>query len=261
MGMGAAAIGASGGQKAQGPGWQWLQNPEYSQATNTMGNYWDYLNNGLTSLQEGKPPTWFQNWRPLEEAQRKNALTGTYYGRGASAAGGYGSGGASTFQPGILNTQRSADVAAGRRGAGGGSNYALQLANYGQANKDIDNYMSQLGATAMQNQQTQILGTIQGSGNLRGPAGQWGSYEGTPYQSSGLQSTMQGLGALAPYMTAAASNVGTGSNGINQQNGAYAGYMPNSTAQNYGSYMDQWNPGQNFGSNVMYNGQSYGANQ
>ena len=167
-----------------------LQNPEYAGAASGMGTMWDYLGKGMQSLQEDKPPTWFQQWAPLEEYQRKNKLRGTYYGTGAGAAGG------NQFGPGILATQQATDVAAGRRGAGAGSNMAKQLQQYGQGMSDIDSYLSQLGAGAMQGAETQYLSSA--AQLPRGPQGQWSSYEGTPYQPSGGESVMNAVGQMAP---------------------------------------------------------------
>lgn len=211
-----------GGTPGQAGGYQWLQNPEYAQATNAMGNYWDYLSGGLQSMQEGKPPTWFQNWRPLEESQRKQALYGTYYGKGAGARGG------NQFGPGVLATQSAKDVAAGRRGAGAGSNYAKQLDEYAQAMNDIDEYFSKLGFGAMDTSEQRYLTSFQNSANIRGPQGQWGSFEGVPFQPSGMQSMMQGVGAMLPYMAQ-----GWGANPGNQ--GSSYNYGTNYATNPYGT--------------------------
>lgn len=192
-GLGAlAGLFGGEGKEAQPGGYQWLQQPEYQNVGTNMGTIWDYLGRGIQALQEGKPPTWFQQWAPLEEYQRKNKLTGTYYGKGAGAAGG------NLFGPGILATQQATDIAAGRRGAGAGSNYAKQLQMYGQGMTDIDNYLSQLGATAMQGAEQQYLSS---AANLpRGPQGQWMPYGETAYQPSGTESILGAVGQMAPYM-------------------------------------------------------------
>lgn len=183
-----------GGETVQ-PTATFLQNPQYSGAAPAINQGWSYLSNGLQALQEGKPPTWFQNWRPLEEAQRKNALTGTYYGQGAGAQGG------NMFGPGVLATQRSADVRAGRRGAGAGSNYAKQLDMYSQGMSDIDNYLSKLGYEAMNTAEGRYLGGL--SSIPQGPQGQWTTSPGY-YQPSAGETIMQGIGNLAPYAIGAA---------------------------------------------------------
>lgn len=216
--LGAMGGGAAGtGEKAQGPGWQWLQNPEYPEVAPAMGTYWDYLAKGLENMQTGQEPEWWKKWRPLEESQRKAALYGTYYGKGAGAQGG------NYFGPGVLATQRGADVAAGRRGAGGGSNYAKQLDMYAQGMSDIDDYLSKLGATAMDTAESRYLSAFPASQGIRGPAGQWGSYEGTAYQPSGMESMMQGVGSYLPYLGQTAS-LGSALGNQQQQQAGYGQY-------------------------------------
>ena len=223
-GIGSMFDKGGGSQSAQGGGYQWDENPQYSNVENSMGNYWDYLGKSLQAMQMGQPTEGFQQFRANEEYQRKNALRGSYYGAGAGAAGsgpytgegagGYGvnmNPGANYFRPGVLDTQMSQDVRVGRRGAGAGSNYAKQLAIYGQSMNDIDMYLSQLGYADQQNNKTQILNAFQNSGNIRGPEGAWHSFEGTSYQPSGMESSMNTLGQLVPYLSNLSSSGGGGS--------------------------------------------------
>ena len=231
MSYGLNQIGSGGGQKATDPGWQWLPTPQLPQAKQAYGNYFDYLSGGLQSLQEGKPPTWFQNWAPLEEKQRKNALTGTYYGKGAGAAGG-------NFGPGVLATQQGADVAAGRRGAGAGSNYANQLNQYAYGNKQIDDYLSQLGAGAMQQEETNLMNAFPASYQISQEPGAWGSYAGTEAQPSSMQAAGAGLSTAVPYLLSSL----TGAGGQNGMGGYFNPDTSSSTALNNSVYASQWNP-------------------
>lgn len=204
----------SGGQDAQSGGYQWNATPENPLARRLKTTQYDYLANGLDALAMGKPPTWFQQYRPLEEAQRKNALTGQYYGAGAGAAGskgyaGYGGSGGNAFAPGVFKQQQAADVAAGRRGSGGGSNYAKQLALYQQQMQDIDNYLSQMGAASMQSAEQTYLSSAGGVSQYA--QGQWAPFEGTDYQPSAGQQMGAMVGQMTPYFASMAGQLGGGS--------------------------------------------------
>jgi hypothetical protein len=188
-----------GGNEA---GAQWLQNPQYSFTEPRMQLTSDYVSKGLQALQEGKPPTWFSNWEPIERKKRMGSLYQQYYG-GQDAYG------RDTFGPGLLATQVGQDVAAGRVGASGSSNYAKQLANYSGIAQAIDDYLSQLGSQAMETAEGRYLGT-----SLQipeGPSGRWEGYEATP---SAGQTIAGGIGSILPYMNWGTR--GTGSIGMNQ---------------------------------------------
>jgi len=228
--------GFGGGKKGTAPTWQWLQNPEYQNTRGTMESTWDYLGKGLQSLQEGKPPTWWQNYRPLEEYQRKNALYGQYYGKGAGAQG-------NQWGPGILDTQRAADVAAGRRGAGGGSNYAKQLNQYSQGMTEIDKYLSQLGFQAMGQQEQTLLSGVQGMLSGRGPEGQWSSVGGTAAQPGWGSQVLNAVGGLNATQGGFAGATGLnnifgssyqGGGGVNIPGTQYSTYDRNNTPQGFG---------------------------
>ena len=239
MMSGSGKKGKSGGYIPQ-PQEQWL--PETAP---TLSSMWDYMGKGMQALSEGKPPTWFQRWAPLEEAQRKNKLRGTYWGSGAGAAGG------EQFGPGILQTTQAADIKAGRRGSGAGSNYNKQLAEYAQRESEIGDYMTKTGAMAMEGAEGRYL---QAASQLpRGMKMGYGQFEGTPYQPSGWESAANALGAAAPYWGDAINNMPT-STTPGPGGGAPIEFDPN--IGGYGGYTDMdwmnqwdnqrnisWNPG------------------
>jgi hypothetical protein len=208
-----------GGKSAQAGGYQWNATPENPLAKRLKTTQYDYLANGLDALAAGKPPTWFQQYRPLEEAQRKNALSGQYYGAGAGAAGskgyaGYGGSGGNAFAPGVFKQQQAADVAAGRRGSGGGSNYAKQLALYQQQMQDIDNYLSQMGAASMQTAEQTYLQGAQGVSQYA--QGSWGGFDATEAQASPYQQIGSAVGAMTPYFASMMGQMGGGSSQYGQ---------------------------------------------
>jgi hypothetical protein len=196
-GVAGAAMNKNKG-KSQPGGAQWLQNPQYSFTEPRMELTSDYVTKGIQALSEGKPPTWWQAYEPVERKKRQKSLYEQYYGGG--------------FGPGVLETQQSTDIAAGRRGAGGGSNYAKQLQQYSMGLQDIEDLLTQGGAGAMQ---TAEQSYIPWSANMpTGPSGQWMTYAGqtTPYQPSALESIAGGVGSMLPYLMA-----GMGTGGSNQQ--------------------------------------------
>lgn len=227
----------------------WLQKPQYRNVAPAMESAWDYVSKGLESIQAGKPPTWFQQWRPLEETQRRNALYGTYYG-GGGQAGVLGQG----FGPGILEGQRAADIKAGRRGAGAGSNYARQLDQYAKASNELSNYMSQLGAQAMESSEGRYINAMSQGGLNQGPEGEWWKQEGT----EGSPGFLSSLAGMIPYAIGAATGVpippmSTGGGGFGGWTGARAGtgskwltgdytVQQNQSPWAYNDYYNQQNP-------------------
>jgi hypothetical protein len=196
-GAGLNYLGASGNRRgqAQPGGFQYLPypiRPEYQEAG-------EFFRNAMQRTQEGRAPVWFERWRPTEEARNFQDIYATYYGGDVTGIGGQpGSPVGRRFSAGILDTQRAADVAAGRRGEGAGTNYAAQLEQYARELADARQLMGQLEAQTIGQTGATSAQQLAAMYDPR-RMGEYQAYAGRPYQPSGLEQLGTAISSFAPY--------------------------------------------------------------
>lgn len=187
LGLGATALGGLFDKETPGEyGAQWLQNPQYGWSEGNLKGLYDYFNQGMSSIQQGKPPSWYQQYEAATKPRQQSNLYQTYFG------GNWG--------PGIMDSLKSYNIQSGVPVGKRGSLMGKQLSDYATQSQKIDEFYSQLGANAMQSSEQLYSQGRLGLGQFQGPQGSWMSYS-TPgsYQPSWLTGMGQGLTTLAPY--------------------------------------------------------------
>lgn len=229
MGGGSALTGMLGNQNRKGGGYDIIypQQPSYSEPRMRLTS--DFITQNLNRLNEGKFPSWYEGISPLLKKQQQLGLNQAYYG--------------DQFQPGILNQTAAYDAARGLgTGAAASKSYGSQLQKYSQQEKQIDDYISQLGYQAQETGATQFP---QLSMQLSADERAWGTPVGMypvssqPNTWDSISSILGGMAGAIPW--ASAFNQGGTTNTGSTQTGGTSGYDYNTGLFNTATQGATWN--------------------
>lgn len=256
--MGSAAAGMAANANRKGPTQNIIypSQPSYNDTRQRLQS--DWITQGFNRMNAGQMPAWYEGISPLLRKQQQTSLNAAYYG--------------DPMQTGIYDQTKSYDASRGLGGGGAASKtYGSQQQKYAQQNKQISDYISQLGYNAMQSdtqtlpQQSNAL-----SADIRGWNTPVGMYT-TPAQPNNWDSVSKAfgmMGSMAPYMSGmGGGTTGGGGSGYSEtpswmDMNNYNPYGMSGGMSSGSNYMD--NMGFNFGGSPVgvgsYNG-SYGGGQ
>lgn len=171
------------GQKLE-QGYDVVQMPQYSWTEPNRKLLADYVSGGLQSIQEGNPPTWWQNAQPkLQQGMsRQNALT--YFGSPGTRSG-------------VVNNAMSIGAMAGLKGKRAMTPGNQALTEYANREAQINDYLTQLGVNVTQQSEQNYINTI--AGMPGGPETQIVNKMGGV---SGGNNTWAGLGQIGSTIAA-----------------------------------------------------------
>lgn len=212
----AAGAGMLANKNRKGGGYDIIYPKQQSYTEPRMRLTSDFITQNLQRIMEGKFPSWYEGISPLLKKQQQLGLNQAYYG--------------DQFQPGILAQTSAYDAARGLgTGAAASKSYGSQMQKYAQQEKQIDDYISQLGYQAQEAGAYQFPQlSMQQSADERAWGTPVGMYQ-VPLQSNNWDSISSLFGNMAgavPWMTTM-GQTGT-TTGTNPAGGASTyNYNPN----------------------------------
>lgn len=185
LGGGLASMFGGGDKTTPGQtGATFLQTPQMDYYQGNMDYLSNYYNQGLSNIQAGKAPQWYQQYEAANKPKQRQDLYQQYYG------GNWG--------PGTLDTLQSMGASAGTPVGKRGTAAGKMLSDYNTQSQAIDQFFNTGAANAMQSEEGTYL---QGMRNLPSTVpGQWQTWQTQPQYQQGAGSKIAGsLAAIAPY--------------------------------------------------------------